>query len=426
MSKFQLFILIIFGIFLVGGVIVFSIYRGNSTPTANVTIWGSISQIDFENILSDNELTQNKQVQIKYQYVPEEDFDAKFVEALAAGQGPDLFVLSSDKIMKHSNKAYVVPFSAYTERTFKDSFIEGSEIFTTPKGVLALPIAVDPLVMYWNRSIFTTAKVTVPPKYWDEFYNLASQISQKDGALNIKRSAVALGEYSNIVHAKDIFANLAMQAGTPITTWDGNRVRSVFADAFNKPVIPGESSLIYYTEFSNPAKASYSWNRSLPNSFNYFLGGDLAIYFGFASEIRQIQLRNPNLNFDVALVPTPREGGVNVSFGRFYGLAITKASKNPNAAFLAAMLLTDRTRSAKIAETLVLPPVRRDLLAVKQERAYSSVFFDSAIRSRAWLDPEPSQSNDVFKNMIESVTSGRARVAEALSRASRELDALMQ
>jgi multiple sugar transport system substrate-binding protein len=182
MSKFQLFILIIFGIFLVGGVIVFSIYRGNSTPTANVTIWGSISQIDFENILSDNELTQNKQVQIKYQYVPEEDFDAKFVEALAAGQGPDLFVLSSDKIMKHSNKAYVVPFSAYTERTFKDSFIEGSEIFTTPKGVLALPIAVDPLVMYWNRSIFTTAKVTVPPKYWDEFYNLANQISQKDGA----------------------------------------------------------------------------------------------------------------------------------------------------------------------------------------------------------------------------------------------------
>lgn len=425
MSKFQLFILIIFGFFLVGGVIVFSVYRGNSAESVDVSVWGSISQVDFENIVSNTALRDNKTVRVSYRYIPEEEFDSRFVEALAAGQGPDLFVLPSDKIMKHKNKVLVVPFSVYTERQFKDAFIEGAEVFTTPEGVLGLPVAVDPLVMYWNRSIFNDAKVTTAPKYWDEFYNLANQITKKDGALNISKSAVALGEYSNVAHAKDIVANLAMQAGTPIVSWDGSRVRSVFAEILNKPVVPAESALIYFTEFSNPAKTAYSWNRSLPNSFNHFLGGDLGIYFGFASEIRQIQLRNPNLNFDVALVPTIRSGGSNVSFGKFYGLAITKASKNPNSAFTVSTILTDREGAAKVAEALVLPPVRRDLLSVKQDRAYSSVFFDSAIRARTWLDPEPQGSSVIFKNMIESITSGRARIAEAISRASRELDDLL-
>ncbi len=403
----------------------FSVYRGTSGQVVNISVWGSVPQIEFDTIIAGTEIYNNDLVRVQYKYVREEDFDAQFVEALASGTGPDLFILSSDKIVKHSNKILTLPYSVYSERQFRDDFIEGSEIFTTSEGVMALPIAVDPLVMYWNRNVFNESKITAAPKYWDEFYNLADKITSIDGALNVKQSAVALGEFTNINYAKYIVANLAMQAGTPLTIWEGKGLRSVFAESYNKPIIPAEAALIFYTEFSNPSKSSYSWNRSLPNSFNYFLGGDLAMYFGLASELRQIQLRNPNLNFDVATVPTAREGGNSVSFGKFYGLAITKASKNPNSAFLVSSILTARTGAAKVAEVLVLPPVRRDLLSVRQERAYSSVFFDSAIRARAWLDPDPEKTDGIFKSMIESITSGRSRVSEAIQRASREIDSLV-
>ena len=54
-----------------------------------------------------------------------------------------------------------------------------------------------------------------------------------------------------------------------------------------------------------------------------------------------------------------------------------------------------------------------------------SVFYDSAIRAKTWLDPEPTESNTIFKNMIESITSGRSRTGEAVLKAHRELTNLL-
>ena len=426
MTKFQIIFTGVFGVFIIVGVIIFSAYRGSSRDAINVVVWGTIPQISFSEIIQDTSLFQSKEYKIEYVEKSEAEFDQDFIEVLASGNGPDLFMLPSDKILKHRNKIFPIPYDVFTERQFKDSFIEGAEIYMAPEGILGLPILVNPLVMYWNRSIFTTAKLTEPPKYWDQFYDLANLISKKDGALNISKSAVAFGEFENISHAKEIILNLAMQAGTPVTLWEGGNVRSVFADSFGKPSMPALIAVNFYTEFSNPAKSSYSWNRSLSNSTNYFLSDDLALYFGFANEIRNLQLKNPNLNFDVATVPTSREGGVNVSFARFNAFAITKSSKNLNSAFVVASILSDASSVKSFSKILKFPPARRDLLGKKPENAYESIFYDSAIRAKTWLDPESNKSDLIFKNMIESITSGRSRSSEAVNRASREISGLLE
>lgn len=425
MTKFQLILTGVFGVFLIGGIIVFSAYRGNSKNAVTVVVWGTIPQISFNDIIQTTPLYQSKEYKVQYVEKSAEEFDADFIEALASGDGPDLFMLSSSKILKHRNKTFTIPYNVFTQRQFKDTFIEGAEIYMAPEGVLALPISVDPLVMYWNRGIFTDVKMTAPPKYWDEFYNLANTISKKDGALNILKSAVAFGEFENIKNAKEIILNLAMQAGTPITIWNGVKVQSVFADSYNKPTVPAEAAINFYTEFSNPAKPSYSWNRSLSNSNNYFLGGDLALYFGFGSEIRSLQLKNPNLNFDVASVPVSREGGTNVSYGNFNAFAITKSSKNPNAAFAVASILTNNEGAVAFSKVLKLPPARRDLLSQRPDNAYESVLYDSAIRTKGWLDPNPALTDTLFQNAIESITSGRVRTSEAITRVQKELTNLL-
>ncbi len=425
MTKFQMILMGVFAVFIVVGVIIFAAYKGSSKSAVNIVIWGTIPQTSFEKILESTSLHLSKEYNVQYVEKTEENFDTDFIESLASGDGPDIFLLPSSKIIKHRNKIYAIPYNVFTQRQFMDSFIEGSEIYMAPEGVLALPVTVDPLVMYWNRQIFTDTKITEPPKYWDEFYNLANLISQKDGALNILRSAVAFGEFSNISHAKEIVLNLAMQAGTPVTVWNGDKVQSVFADSFNKPTVPAEAAVNFYTEFGNPSKPSYSWNRSLPNSTDYFLGGDLALYFGFASEIGTLQLKNPNLDFDVAAVPVSRDGGTNVSFANFDALAITKSSKNTNAAYAVISILSGVDGAKAFSETLNLPPARRDLLSQKPTDAYESVFYDSAIRSKAWLDPSPTDTDTVFQTMIESIESGKARTDEAVSRANKELSDLL-
>ncbi len=426
MSKFQLILTGVFGLFLVLGIIVFSTYRGNSADKVTVVVWGTLPQLSFSQILQKTPLYQSKQYDVRYVEKSEADFDTDFIEALASGGGPDLFILNSDKIWKHYNKIFVIPYNVFTERQFKDSFIEGAEVFMAPSGVIALPVSVDPLVMYWNRSIFTDVGLTEPPKYWDEFYSLANLISKKDGALNIQRSAVAFGEFGNISHAKQIIINLAMQAGTPVTRWNGNQIQSVWDGSFNKPTSPAEAAVNFFTEFGNPAKAAYSWNRSLQNSTNYFLTGDLALYFGFASEARGLQLRNPNLNFDVAPVPLSRDGGSIVSYANFNAFAITKASANKSAALAVAAGLSAKEGSQAWSEVSKLPPARRDLLSVRQSTAHESVFYASAIRSKTWIDPEPNLSDGVFRAMIDSITSGRSRTNEAVDRAQAQLTNLFE
>ena len=373
-TKFQIILTGIFGLFIILGVLVFSMYRGASGEIYEIKIWGTMEQTEFASVLNKTELYQNKKYRIEYIKKSEQTFDTDLVEAIAAGEGPDIFLLPSDKIIKTTNKAFIIPYDVFTERKFKDSFIEGSEIFMIPEGIVALPFVVDPLVMYWNRNIFNESRITVPPKYWDQFFNLAGVISIKDGSLNILRSAVALGEFANISHAKEIISTLAMQAGTPITYWESGKPFAALSDRLEKPTIPAEAALNFYTEFSNPAKPSYSWNRSLTSSFNYFLGGDLGLYFGLASEIGSIQSKNPNLNFDVAPMPLSRESTDDSVFGRFYGLAITKTSKNPNAAFSVISMLVSKEGSNAFAQVLNLPPVRRDLLGERPVGAYLSVF----------------------------------------------------
>ena len=415
----------VFVVLIISGVLIFSAYKGSSKDAVTVVVWGTIPQTVFNDIIQKTSLYQSKELNVQYVEKSKEDFDDSFIESLASGNGPDIFMLPSEKILKHRNKVFAIPYNVFTARQFKDSFIEGTEIYMAPEGILALPILVNPLVMYWNRLIFTEAKITEPPKYWDEFYNLANTISKKDGALNILRSAVAFGEFANISHAKEIILNLAMQAGTPVTVWSGDKVQSVFVESFGKPIVPAEAAVNFYTEFGNPSKPSYSWNRSLPNSTNYFLGGDLALYFGFASEIGTLQLKNPNLNFDVAIIPVSREGGVNVSFASFNALAITKSSKNLNTAFSVISVLSGTDGAAAFSKSLKLPPARRNLLGTKPISAYESIFYDSAIRAKAWLDPSSGETDAIFKNMIESITSGRVRTEEAVARVHREISSLL-
>jgi len=427
LSKFQLILLGIFAAFIIVGVVLFAAFRGSSSGKEKepVVVWGTLSQPVFTDFFKSSSLANDDSVDVQYTEVRPENFDEQFVEALASGKGPDLFFLREDSIVRHRDKIFPIPYDNFSERQFKDTFIEEGELYLSPDGVLALPIIVDPLVMYWNRTLFSNASLANPPRFWEEFLKLATVFTKKDSAFNIKQSALSLGEYSNINNAKSIIATLVMQAGSPITLRDGAIVRSVFNDRFNFPVTPAEAAVNFYTEFSNPTKALYSWNRALPLSRDMFVSGDLAVYFGFASELATLRAKNPNLNFDVATIPQSKEAGKNITAGKMLALAITRNSAHKAAAFKVAGVLSAASENKILSDTLNLPPVRRDLLSLKPADAYKSVFNTSALWARGWLDPDRQVSGDIFQTMIETITSGKARTSEAIQRASTEINNLL-
>lgn len=426
MSKFQIILTGVFAVFILAGVFVFAFFGRGSTTKANVLVWGPIPESAFNSILSKLPISEDKSVDVKYVYKKSTDFDQDFIEALASGVGPDVVIISQDNILKHRNKLFLIPFESYPERTFKDSFIEEGEMFLEPTGILAIPFLVDPLMMYWNRDIFTSASIASAPKYWDEFYELSKTLTVKDSSLNISRATLPMGEFGNINNAKDILATLMFQAGnTEIVKIENGRYVTTLTKSFGGNINPAVAAINFYTEFSNPGKAHYSWNRALPSSQTLFASGDLAVYFGYASELPLLRLKNPNLNFDVALLPQSRTGDRPVTFGKMYGLALTRSTRSLNGSFAVISALSSVEATNTFSKEAGLPPVRRDLLAKGVQDANMSLFYQSALRSRAWLDPSAQATDAIFKELIESITSGRARSEQAVALAEQEINALL-
>ncbi len=425
MSSFKIALITIFSLGMVLGIAIFALSKAGGPPVSHLVIWGTISEDAFDVAYKNSTLKANKSITVQYVRKDKADFDSAFVEALASGTGPDIVIMREDSMFKHRNKLLTIPYKSFPARDYKDRFIEGSEVFLLPDGVRAVPFLVDPLVMYWNRDLFNTNLISQPPQYWDELSGLVKVMTRKDRSDNIMQSALALGEWRNITNAKEILSTLLLQAGTPIVVNNNSLYSAVLDSQFNYAVIPGQAALNFYTQFTNPTSAMYTWNRSLPTSLNFFLSGNLATYIGFASEIFNIQQKNPNLNFDVTYMPQSRQVQKKIVFAHMYGMAITKQSKQASAAFTAIVGLIEPASLTALETVTNLPPVRRDLLASKPTDPYRAVFYNSALYSKSWIDPEPVATAGIFRDMVESITSGRARVSDSVTTANQLLNGLL-
>lgn len=377
-------------------------------------------------MLNNTSAIRGTDITINYVEKDSKSLDEEFTEALAQGGGPDLIITTQDQFLKQKGKLLAIPYQSIGERDFKQTFVEEGELFMTAEGIYGLPLSVDPLVLYYNRDILSSAGFARPIAYWDEIYTASTKLTKRDAAGNLTQSTIALGETRNISHVKEILSLLLLQAGTPITGYVGVELRPLLSYNFDLPVMPGEAALDFYTQFSNQAKPYYSWNRTLPDAQNHFTSGDSAYYIGYASELRTLRGKNPTLNFGVSSVPQSRVALRNITYARLYAVAISRGTRNPAAAFEAARILVSRDVAGPLAQILVLPPARRDLLSQKPSDAVLPVYYDAALQAKGWLDPENVTTGNIFNKMIDDVIAGRARTIEAVNTADRALEALIK
>lgn len=430
LSAFQLILTAAFIVFIVAGVLLFAGFGGfgNSNAIGPVTLWGTYDRETMDGVIDALSESDPRFEEVTYVEKDPRTFDTELINALAAGRGPDIFFLKQDAALEFEDKITPIPFSVISERTYKDAFVEEGELFLRSGGVLAMPLTLDPLILYWNRDHYADAGVAQVPRFWDEVLTLAL-----DGSLTLRgetgailQSAFALGGYQNIAHAKELLSMLMIQAGNQlVVSREGGAFVSSLRDSAAGQT-PSENALRFYTDFSNPSKSTYSWNSALPEAQLSFVAGTLSNYIGFASEIRSIRAQNANLNFDIALVPQVRTGARSATFGTMVGLAVPKGAQNPNGAVQIAIALTGDAALKLVSDATGLAPTSRALLSERPSDPFKVIVRDAALQSRAWFDPDPGETERVFKNMIESVASGRLRVSEAIGVADQELSNLLQ
>jgi ABC-type glycerol-3-phosphate transport system substrate-binding protein len=420
--------MVAFGLLALFGLFMFANFKGfdnGQAAVGNVVIWGVLPEEEMSTQLDTLRSKYPEYAGVTYVERPLATFGPDLAEALAISEGPDLILISQEQLVSEQNKLTVIPYSRLSQRTLRETFVPITELFLTDKGTYGIPFAVDPLVMYYNRTLLGTAGIPQPPTTWEAVLGMAERLIQRTGG-QITRSLIAFGEYDNVPNARALISLLLLQSGSLITEPTTLGLQATLSsDSVTENEGSPESAITFYTQFSDPAKPVYSWNRAMPDARQAFLAGDLALYFGYVSELPALRAGNPNLDFDMAPVPQPQRNTVRTTYGRAYAFAIPKASKNGEGAYATALALAGKDMAPEAARLMSMVPASRGSLMANPEDRYEPVYFPEALVARGWLSPSPAVTDSIFTAMIGNITTGRRDPAQAIFQADQALDAAL-
>ncbi len=415
-------------------VVMFALFRGGASGSSNGTtvLWGTIPKDVFEAVLINLQADGIKIDGLEYVEKNPATIETELLTTMAEGKGPDLVLLNEKQIISNQNRLQMIPFKSYPLRDYQELFVDESSLLVSRDGLLGFPFLIDPLVLYYNKDILSNAGFSKPPQTWTEVLAVAPELTQKDSSFNISKSAIALGSFDNINNAKNIYWMLVLQAGNPViqraveAEEQKEIYKSIFTENLNFTLNPAYAATNFFTQFSNPTKTVYSWNRSLPSSQTAFISGDLAFYIGKASELDTIKRINPNLNFDMTLVPQSQSSTRKITYGEMYTLAIPRTAPNLKGATVSIAALTSQDIQTAFAKELKIAPVRKDLLSTSDVASpYESVINRSAIIAQGILEPDAQKTNGIIKELIDTIVSGQYEVSDAVERADEKIILLL-
>ncbi|MBI5470089.1 extracellular solute-binding protein [Candidatus Kaiserbacteria bacterium] len=421
LSNFQITLLVVFGSLFAAGVLIFALATagGNSKAIAPVTMWGTFDDTLVALVMQQAIDADKRLEQVTYVRKDPATYERDLTEALAEGGGPDMFILRGDYALHDSGKAMHIPYSSFPQAQFQSAFLDAASSYLADDGIIAVPLVVDPLVLFWNRDMLATAGYANPPAFWDEVAPMVRKMTKRDDGGSIIKSGVALGEHRNIHNAKDILSTLILQAGGTITGHDSRGVLvSTISPQGSTLAAASQNALGFYTQFADPANDAYAWSRALPESQTSFAAGDVGLYVGHASEAANIAKTNPNLNLAMAPLPQIRAMDRTLDTALVYGIAIARTSRHQTDALTAAYLIAKQPVSLALAEQSGMASALRSAVSLPAQ-GNADLVNKAAIISRAWLDPDPVATEDLFRAMIEDTVSGSSKIIDAVSQADK-------
>ncbi len=413
-SFLRLGITVFFAFAAIVALIVFSISRGGASGTDSDSspykIWGTLPIEFIEDTLAAY-MEENDGVVIEYSRYDTNDFNTAFTTAVAQERGPDLVLLPHEQLLEIDATLSLIPYDTLSTSTYTNQFIDATNILLEEGGVLGVPFAVDPLVLFYNEDFAKKIFLATPPYFWQTLIEVTPVATQLDND-NILESGIALGTFENIVHAKRILSALLLQLNNPVVEYDVGTESEI---ATLKDDTRIEGALRFYTEFSNPTKRLYSWNQSIQSDREFFLDGKLLFYIAPGSEAVDLRRTAPTLSFGISYFPQPRVGANDVSTlstaGVVWGFALPLQSDRKGRSYEIANGLS--AVHASVENRFLPPALRRAYVSFPTDAPYE-VLYRSSFISRAWKDRRPTDTYEILKEGINSVISGRLSIGQSI------------
>lgn len=421
----------IFGVLLVIAM-VFSFLGGNTElVAAELTVWGTVEEEQFaESISAYEQLLPN--ARIEYTEKEAATFETELLNALAAGTGPDLWITSPTMLREHTDKTLPIPPTLLTTNEFQNTFVDAATtMYLLPDDagnnrIFALPLWSDPLVLYWNRALFNTAGIALPPTTWEQFLDFSQQLTTRDTNGNILVAGSAMGRATNIPRFREILSALFLQQGVDIVNADGSITFGTRERRGEALLNPTESVVRFYTDFTSPARGAYTWNPALPEPRRLFAEGRLAMMFDYGSVATDITNRDPHINFDIAKIPQLTGSAIPLTVSTLPAITVSKFTREPIAAWQFARWLTAPEQAATLIGQKIVAPATRGPLSSVSERPYWPVLQQSTLQA-SWLnDPQPSVTTPILREMITQITNGTKSIESAVRDAGIKIQGMLR
>ncbi|MDZ4231211.1 MAG: extracellular solute-binding protein [Patescibacteria group bacterium] len=383
--------------------------RRENVEVTELTMWGVDDQRLWKNIISSFRATY-PEISVSYKRFDAESYERELINALAAGEGPDIAMFDNNWLLTHEGKVAPAPAEKIAPATVQGLFPRVVEQdFVAAGGVYALPLFIDTLALVYNRDLFDQGNIVFPPKTWDEAADATPALRIIEGGV-LQRGAFAIGGASvNTPNASGIASAILMQGGSSMID---SRVRdATFADS------TGRKNFGIYMRFADPASNAYSWDEYMREGKDAFARGEVAGIFVYASERKDLEARNSFL--DMATAPLPQlnpEEPVNVA--DYWGLTVLTRTPHPNEAWdFVIFATTDQNSATSYMNSTQRPPALRSLINDTANNPEIGVFVSQALTARSWLQPGEEVVESAFDEAIRLVLSGELSADKALQRA---------
>jgi len=413
----------------------------------NLSYWSVFNQSDFvSNVINDYRAI-HPNINIEFRQLRAEEYEKELLNALAEDRGPDIFSIRNTWLQEYLPKIEPLPAQTtlkvrYTQTSLgikeevitdtvtensitpgqvRDKFLEvvyDDAIFNNQ--VYGLPLAVDTLVMYYNRDLFNSAGIATPPTNWQEVQQAVKQLTFLDRQGNLAQSGIALGTGENVERSFDILSLIMMQNGTIMT--QGTKV--TFNQGIgNTDYNPGVGALRFYTDFATPSKEVYSWNSGQANSLQAFVEGKTAIFFGYSYHMPLIQARGLG-RVEVGVAPMPQIKDSNqVNFANYWLETVSKKTSNVDAAWNFIQFATTRAEEArKYLDSANRPTALKELIEEQKDDDFLRSFAGQLLTADNWYRGKDAETVEtIFENMIDSVTRDGVGYENALELAAQRV-----
>ncbi len=411
-------------------VLVFGLKTEKKQTSAILEFWGVYDDPAYYGDIITDYQRANKNIVINYQKKSIADYEKELINALAAGKGPDIFSIHNTWLPKYKDTINPMPQieGFMTAQDFQNAFVDVTYQDLVDEGkIYAIPLYVDTLALYYNKDFFNTAGIPSPPTTWDEFLDDVELLTKKDKWGNIERSGVAMGTAENINRSTDILSLLMLQTGTEMVDKEHanvmfNQTTTLEGGTFS----PGKDALRFYTDFSNPTKRVYCWNRQMHYSIDAFYEGRAAMMINYSYNINEIRAKSAYLNFAVAPVPQIKDRKFDINYANYWAQTVSKNSQHPQEAWRFLMYLNQKENDQKYLEKSKRPTSRRDLIEWQRNNPELAMFVNQALSARSWYQIDNSAIEKIFADMIESIVLGGETIDQAISRAASQINVLMK